>query len=47
MYFLEVLLVKAVVVYTTYNDLETEIIKNLLKENGIPYQIISNITHSI
>lgn len=38
---------KAVVVYATYNDLEAEMIRNLLEENGIPCQVVSGITHSV
>ena len=38
---------EAVVVFTTYNDVEAEMIRNLLDENGIPCQVVSDIAHSV
>jgi hypothetical protein len=38
---------ETVVIYTTYNDLEAEMIRNLLLDNDIQCQVVSNIAHSV
>ncbi|HPQ39906.1 MAG TPA: DUF2007 domain-containing protein [bacterium] len=37
----------SVIVYTTYNDMEAEMIRNLLSEYEIPCQVISDIAHTV
>ena len=38
---------KVVNIFSTYDDMEAEIIRNLLEDNGISCQVVSNITHSV
>lgn len=38
---------ETVVVYSTYNDVEAEMIRNLLEEHEIPCQVISDIAHTV
>lgn len=38
---------KVVNVFSTYDDMEAELIKNLLENHNISCQVISDITHSV
>ncbi|MBN1879219.1 DUF2007 domain-containing protein [bacterium] len=38
---------ETVVVHTTYDDMEAEMIRNLLDENDIQCQVVSEITHAV
>ncbi len=38
---------ETVVVYTTYDDMEAELLRGLLEDNSIECQVVSEITHSV
>ncbi len=38
---------KTVIVHTTYDDMEAEMLRNLLAEHSIECQVVSAITHAV
>ena len=38
---------ETVVVYTTYDDIEAEMLRGLLENNSIECQVVSEITHAV